>query len=302
MDLIVTIAPVFLLMALGALLRVFRIADDRWVEVLNNFALYAGFPALIFSNLTSLETGTSVNYSLFLYNSLVLLAVFVSVLVITNVVNTKPKIRNCYIVGIIFGNTAYLGFPYISALIPGSGSEIAIIIASYIFIVFTAGLWVLESSLDEKASIITILKNISKSSLLISVVIGIVFARFEIFVPNFIGRAISMLADAASPVVLIALGIFIVRKIELSKKLVHAVAISALKLVALPAVFVAVNCCFFKETNQASLILEAGMPTAVTMFALSQKYPIEKTVTVYIIVISTIVSMITLPLLTVFIL
>ncbi len=68
-DIFITVAPVFFLIAVGAFLKVLKIADDKWIEVLNNFALYAGFPALIFTNLTSLNTGIDNHYSLFLVNT-----------------------------------------------------------------------------------------------------------------------------------------------------------------------------------------------------------------------------------------
>lgn len=303
LDIIITVTPVFLIIILGALLKAFKIANDKWIEILNNFALYVGFPALIFSSLTSLKVETSVNYSLFLYNTLILLTVFGVVAIISRIISKTDEITNCYIIGMIWGNAAYLGYPYINAVIPGSGPEVIIVVASYIFTVFTFGLWILESSLNKQASVLVILKSIYRSPLLIAVVIGVIFVQFNIFVPVIIDRAIKMLATASSPVVLIALGIFTIKKIELSKKLLHAVIITTIKLIVLPAIFLVLYSIFskgrkFMNISQMISILEAGMPTAVTLFALTERYPLDKTITVYLIIISTVISMISLPIFT----
>ncbi|MBD3304207.1 hypothetical protein GF343_03610 [Candidatus Woesearchaeota archaeon] len=298
MELLITSAPVFIIIAIGALAKWLKIADDKWIDILNKFALYIGFPALIFTSLVSLESSAAIDYPLFLFNSLLLIAAFATIYIILNRLRVKKDIRNCYLMCAVFGNVAYFGFPYITPIIQDSGGMVSIIVASGLVLMFTMGLWVLENSRSKKASLAGTIKKIIKNPLLIAVILGVVFVHLNITPPQVLENSLSMLAKGASPVVLFALGIFLVRKIEYNKKLPHSVIITAIKLIALPAVFMAAGVYLFKETSYPIAVIEAGMPTALTWFALSQIYPMNKTIVVYTIIISTILSVITLPIIT----
>lgn len=302
MELLITSAPVFIIIAIGALAKWLKLADDKWIDILNKFALYIGFPALIFTSLVSLESSAAIDYPLFLFNSLLLICAFVVIYILLSWLKVKKTIRNCYLMCAVFGNVAYFGFPYITSIIPGSGGMVSIIVASGLVLMFTMGLWVLENSRSKKASLTGTIKNIIKNPLLIAVILGIMFVHLNIKLPLVMQNSLNMLAKGASPVVLFALGIFLVRKIEYNKKLTHSLIITAIKLIILPAAFLILGVYLFKETSYAIAAIESGMPAALTWFALSQIYPMDKTIVVYTIIISTIFSVITLPIITALIL
>lgn len=298
MELLITSAPVFIIIAIGALAKWIKIADDKWIDILNKFALYIAFPALIFTSLVSLESSAAIDYPLFLFNSLLLIAAFAAIYIVLCWLKVKKNIRNCYLMCAVFGNVAYFGFPYITSIIQDSGGMVSIIVASGLVLMFTIGLWVLENSRSKKPSLAGTIKNIIKNPLLLAVIFGIICVHLNITLPPVIEKSLSMLAKGASPVVLFALGIFLVRKIEYNKKLAHSLIITAIKLAVLPAAFIIAGAYLFKETSYAIAAIEAGMPTALTWFALSQIYPLDKTIVVYTIIISTILSVITLPIIT----
>ncbi len=298
MELITAIAPIFILIALGVLLRIIKLADDKWVKVLNNLAFYVAFPALIFNSLASLQIGGGESYAIFIWNSVLLVLTMLLTYLITWLLKLRKKIRNCYLIAVLFGNTAYLGFPYITSFIEGSGGMISIVIASYIAVVLIIGIWILEVSAHEYAGAWEISKHILRNPLLISVVLGLVFAQFSLKLPIVFDTSIKMLATSASPIVLVALGIFIAKKVEWNKQLAHSLAITVVKLLVLPLLFFLFGLYALKDINFIIPVLEAGMPVAITTFALAQIYPLDKKVVVYSIAISTILSVITLPLLT----
>ncbi len=298
LDIILAIAPVFIIIAVGALSKYLGLGNDKWINVLNKFALYIAFPALIFSSLAGLESRGIINYSLFIYTA-VLLLIMMGIIYIALLFFKIPKeIRNCYLLCAVLGNVAYLGFPYVNSLLPDAGADISIVIATYIIINFTVGLWILEAALHKRAKIIITLKNILKNPLMLAVIFGVIFAHFQLRLPFFLDRALELLGNGASPVVLFSLGLFIMKKIQFNKKLVHAIVLSALKLLVLPALFLLAGAYFIRDFSFNISMIEAGMPVAITLFALSELYPMDKTIVVYTIIISTVLSVITLPILT----
>jgi predicted permease len=287
MDIVSTILPLFLIIALGAFLKIIKVADDSWIKALNNFALYVAFPALIFNSFVTLK---EVESSLFFGNMLLLLAV--AVVIILFLWKQSKEIRNTYLICVVFGNIAYLGFPFITSLIFGSEQTVGIIIASSLIVFFGFIIAYMDFSKHRTFNIKRLLKN----PLLLAVALGCLVSISKVQLPAFLMKALSMLASSASPTALIALGLFLARKIEIDSSFWHAVAITTLKLLVLPTVF------YFVDRSWTIAIIEAAMPVAVTTFSLAEEYPMDKKATLYSIILSTVISAITLPLISSFLL
>ncbi len=285
MNIIFTILPLFLIIALGSFLKIVKIADDSWIKALNNYALYLAFPALIFNSFITLK---EIDSSLFLRNMLVLLAV--SFVILISLSKSSKEIRNTYLICIVFGNIAYLGFPFITSLMIGSEQIVGIIIASSLIVFFGFLITYLDHSKHKSINLSRLLKN----PLLLAVALGILFSFLKIQLPEFASKTIVMLAQTASPTALVALGLFLARKIEFDSSFKHAVIITSLKLLALPLIF------YFIDRSWTIAIIEAAMPVAVTTFSLAEEYPMDKKAVLYSIIISTILSAITLPLISSF--
>jgi predicted permease len=111
--------------------------------------------------------------------------------------------------------------------------------------------------------------------------------------------ALGMLGASASPAVLVSLGIFMGQGFILNKTLFYSAGLTLAKLVLLPLLFILVlkaTGLYGSDAARVS-VLEAGMPCGLTAFALSQSYPMDRDCIAQAVIISTFLSMITLPLL-----
>ena len=299
LDIIQSIIPLFLIMAIGAAISPF-IDKDKWIEVLNKYGLYIGFPAIIISGLTSAKDYSNLDFSIVGANFSILIISIVLIFLFTSVFKLKKEIRNTYLICSFWGNVAYLGFPLVSGLFPGSDSLISIIIAVYLLIVFTIGILILEISKENKSpGILNLLKNLFKNPLLLAVLFGIALVILDVTFPPVIQKPIEMFAASASPVVLLSLGIFIFRKINFNKKVYHAAVISFYKLIALPLIFIFLLQFFEVSKSAASVsIIEAAMPLAITPFALAEIYPLDKEIVAMGVIISTLMSLFTITAIT----
>lgn len=305
------ILPIFILIGIGVLLQrqlprqpnssqllcqVGLGSCETWTSVLNKFALYLALPALIFSSLVEAERQSLPSLELILFTAVLLLATLGIVYAVASTLHTSVKIRNTYLFGTFFGNIAYIGPPFLVALY---GTDIlgslSIIIAIHIAIAFSIGLFILETSKPVHSGLTTVLKTLIKNPILLSVLVGLIILLTGIQLPASVIQAIHMLGASASPVVLIALGTFIATEWDPRAHIGHVVAISLLKLMAMPLLFLFVGISMVAPSVIRDIsILEAAMPVAITSFALAEHYPIDKKIIANAIILSTLLSIITL--------
>ena len=180
LKILLTISPFFMLIAIGYFIRIF-IANDKWVEVLNKFGLFLGFPAIVLNSFFKLENGFPVKSNIIAYNLIILLFVIFILYSVTRVLKFDKALSNTYVLCSFFGNIAYLGFPFVTSVIHGSEGIVCIHIAIYLIVVFTLGILILEISRNHGTlSILLIIKNIFQNPLLASVFIGLLISSYEI--------------------------------------------------------------------------------------------------------------------------
>lgn len=288
--------PLLLVGMLGSLFKATRIADDGWVTILNRYAMYAAFPAVIIHSLLGADKSKVLDMPVLLLNGGLLLVVFGTIWLVTRLIRTPVGLANTYIIGVFFGNIGYLGYPYISAMIPGSEGMISMHISIYNILLFTLGIAHLEHSKGHGRCKRMILRKIAGNPLLISVAVGLVLLGTGLRLPGFILQAIELLYRSATPVVLFALGVFLIRKYDWRGHLPHVLGLSALRLLVVPGLFLVVMLAAAPGPNFRISVLEAGMPLALTPFALAEQYPLEREIIAPAIFISTLLSPLTLAL------
>ena len=300
LETLVVIAPLFIIIFGSAFLTRFDLVDKKWGDVLNEFALKLGFPALIFSAISSVRFSLSDNYEILLANSAFLLGSFLLAYLIGKVLKLKKKMFGTLFLCLAFGNVAYLGIP---ALVEVRGEQIlaeaSIIVACYLFWMFTIGTGFLEYNKAKKTEGILkkLILKLIKNPLLIAVVLGLVFAGFDIRLPEVINKSIAMLAGSVTPVVLVVIGLFLGKaKFGKIADWIPVFIFSVITLIGLPAAYWAViNYGGLEIGAYWASIIEASMPLAITPFALAKEYKLDEKFIARSIVLSTILSIVTIP-------
>jgi predicted permease len=289
---IISVAPLFLLIALGRVLFQYKIANINWVQVFNSFTLKLGFPAMIFSALYHSEKSILDHHETVLYNSGYLLFILLFGILVFN----KAKARRSYIFCLIFSNIAFLGIP-ITKRIYGSQSigETGVIASVYLFWIFTIGVIFLEISKKRKLSMNELGISLIKNPLLIAIMIGVLIQLTQIRIPQIINESIVLIADAVTPIVLLSLGIF-TGTISFNKpaELKPVLLFSLLTLVIAPLFLYLLS--NFTSTSLELSIIEAAMPVAVAPFAMADDFGLNKRFIAQAIIISTVISPVSLSL------
>jgi len=294
------IAPLFLIIFASALLQRYMKIGDDWAHVLNEFAFKIGLPVLIFSSLAKTATSFSAGSMLIVSNSLFILICFLLAYLVGKIFRLSPKMNRTLFICSAFFNTAYLGIP---VLVQTQGEEIlpaaSLIVAVYLFWTFSVGTGYLDytGQKSKRVQLLNIAKDLIKNPLLISVFLGLLVGGLGIPLPAVILKSLDMVTASVTPTVLIVIGLFIGKsKIGKLAEWTPVLWFSLATLILLPAIFYfGVKLFGLYTSNFTSSILDAAMPLAITPFALADKYHLDQKFIARSIVLSTILSVFTLP-------
>lgn len=298
-----TVLPLFLIIFTGLLFSRTKAASEKWVDVLNKYALWIGFPALVIASLMHLDLEGESYLKLIIINSVYIVVCMLLAFPVAKVFGLSVKFRSSLFLILSFGNVAYLGIPVLNNAF---GNEVlpvaAIISAVYVFWLLTLAILLIEIFGEEKTNLKKLGISLVQNPLLLSVFIGLAIVILKIRLPEFIAETIHLFADSVTAVVLFSLGIFLgLQKIGRPKEWLQVAVLALVTMLVLPFIFYeAINWIPFPATNFKATILDAAMPLGVTPYVLAVQYKLKTTLVARIIVFGTLLSMFLIPLWMVF--
>ena len=298
-DVLTAIAPLFLIIFGTAVFQRRKRVDRSWQEVLNAFALYVGLPALIFSALSNATFSFREEMTLVIANSLYLIVGYALAYGIARALRLNRMMTNTLFICFAISNVAYLGIPILTQVYDLSVlPSISLIVAVYLFWIFTVGIGFLERThAKQRGALKHVVFQLFSNPLLLAVLLGLIFAGSSFHVPFVIQSAIDTLAASVTPVVLVVIGLFLGHStIGKPKEWIPVFLFSIATLLLLPALFYAgISLAGHQPSDFSLSIIEAGMPLAITPFALADEYHLDKVFIARSIVMSTILSVVTIP-------
>ena len=293
-----TILPLFLIILAGVVMIKLKAATVEWADILNKYALKIGFPALIFSALVKMEFSFSEQSTLLYTNSIYLIVCMLLAFPAAKVFNSSAKTRQTLILLLAFGNITYLGIPVIVSTMGDIAKGPAVLITALnLFWMFSLALILIEMADESKLHFKTILVKLVTNPLLIAVFLGLIGSALHIPSQNSFMKSLDLISQSVTALVLLSLGIFMgSQKLGKLKDWVAVFGLSLAILVLLPAIF------FFclKLTHMDSVsfrcsVLDAAMPSGLTAYALSHQYGLNTKLAGRLVVLSTFLSLFTLP-------
>jgi len=294
-----TVLPLFLIILAGMAFPRFNSKSELWVDVLNKYAYWIGFPALIIYSLLELEIGGGTLGSVTIVNSIFLVGSLVLVFPISKIFRLSVQLKRTLFIIIPFGNVSYLGIPvlfnaYGASILPHA----ALISAVYVFWLLTLCIILIELYGTDQTNFRKLLISLAKNQLLISVLVGLIIVIFQIKLPSFIETTIKLFSDSVTAVVLFSLGIFLgLQKRGNAKDWLLVGLICVVTMILLPSVFFGMLSYWEIETNTLrATIIDASMPLGVTPYLIAEHYKLKTTLVARVIVLGTLLSMLIIPL------
>ena len=287
MNLVLTVgevvAPVFLLAAIGFVWV--RLGLTYEIEFVTRMSMTLGVPCLIFVSLMRTEIDPAALTTLSLASVVAYAAVTVAMLALTLV--ARLEIRT-YLAPLIFGNTGNLGLPLALFAFGDEGLGYAVVVFAVMAVYsFTAGVWIVSGG----GSLIRVIRE----PMVAGTLLGALFLWQGWETPTFLTNTLSLVGQLAIPLMLITLGVAVAR---LSPQSFGKPALlSIVKAAACTLIAAMVGRAFdLPPVAFAALVIQVATPVAVTSYLLATKYGADAQSVASLVVVSTLASVIYLPL------
>ena len=299
-DVLSLTIPFFGVIALGAFSRAIGFFDADMGLKLARFAFYFILPPFLFLSITAAPVEDLFNIGFLIRYEVATIAM----LCLTGVASAylfgfKGIKRGLYGLNAAYPNVGYIGVPLcLMAFGPEAILPLAVILSldTITLLVCTALFIKADDSGALLASLAHTGKQLIANPLILSAIGGIAFAYSGLPVPDIADRFLSMLAGAAAPAALFALGITLYGS-NLRQAKIEIGLLTVLKLVVHP-VLVAVLFIAWPGMEPIwvqTAILSAALPIAANVFAMSQYYQSYSEKTAGAIMLTTIIASITTP-------
>lgn len=287
MNLVLTVltitAPVFLLATIGFVWV--RMGFEYRVEFVTRLAMTLSVPCLIFGALMKTEVDPQALATL----SVASLVAYGGIgAVFAGIVAVLRLDRSTFLAPLIFGNTGNLGLPLALFAFGQTGLGYAVVVFAVMAILsFTIGIWLVAGA----GSFTRVLRE----PLVWATLLGAVFLWQDWTTPLFLTNTIDLVGQMAIPIMLITLGVAVARLVP--RHLGQAVWLSLVKAAICAGTGWVVGVWFdLDPTAMAVLIVQLATPVAVTSYLLAEKYGGDADGVAGLVVVSTLLSVVTLPL------
>jgi predicted permease len=290
--------PVFALVGCGVLAGRFRLINPGSSEALNRFVYAFALPAMLFiavyrGSLNELLGSGSFILGVIIATFATALAGFVLSFYIWRAPAAESVLRA---LNSSFANTGYLGIPLVTvAYGEHAGLPAALATVATNIVSFAAAIVCLELLANPQGGGISrALLGVARSPLIWPIALAVLFVIFGVKVPLPIERFASLLAAAAGPCALFAIGLF-VSQLSIREGLRTSWPTSLLKLVVHPLLmaFLAFEVLPMDMMWAKVAVVCASLPLGATAFVLAQRYRVLEAETSTGAVVSTAASVLT---------
>ncbi|MCL2038713.1 AEC family transporter [Candidatus Saccharibacteria bacterium] len=286
---------IILVVALGFFLGKKRILNNKVNLVFVNLLLSVLMPASLFSAFPAEFDQNTFFYFLRGFTSGVI--VLTSVIIISKLVFTprviKGEFRYSAQFAFIFNNATFLGYPLISSTFGADGMMAYLgFIIVFNLALFSYGVWLFERKVNLKL----FFRTITNPNIL-AVIIGALIFIFSLPAPEFITASIGSIAGATTPLALICVG-FMLSQADLKKvfKKRKLFITAALQLTLGPlATYLVLTAFGFTGIERTVCVILQALPTATSLALFAKKYGSDDREASELVAISTLISVITLP-------
>ena len=301
MHIINTLAPVFLLIALGAVLKKTNFFSTDFVDGLSRLAYWVGLPCILFYKVaTATYDFSTAGRTYLVFLSGMLAALFVSYLVAW-LMSIPFKTIGTFVQGSFQGNLNFIGFAVILYSLANSNLPNAAYLEGLAAIVLVlavlsnnaAAVIVLLISQHNFGfrSVIPIIKGLFTNPLIVASLLGLIYSFFFSTLPTPIYVTFDAIGQVALPAALLAIGATLIES-KITANFSRAFAATLIKIMVAPLVGIAVASMLNIGSDEKiiPLILLAS-PTAVASYILSGRLGGKPELSTAIIVVSTLFSM-----------
>lgn len=296
MEILGSLVVILIVALLGMLSRKTRIFSAEHIKTISSFVYYFALPSLFFVSLSNTDL-SAIDYQVAI-GSLLPIVILLIVLYILKLLRIVSKDSFILLsLSISFGSYAFFGVAFFETLYGGKWLPLTIVMSSILGLagIIFALLFFEYANKEEKG--LGFLLKIIKNPLVISLILGVACSLFGVRL-KMINNGLSLLGKTAGGLAIFSLGIFIYDNFSM-QVIKQASVYSIFRFIALPlATYLVVLFCIDVNLElQRYLILQSGIPAAISLAVFAERYQYKLGEVTGIVIITSILSFIGLPVL-----
>lgn len=282
----------FILIGVGFVCNKTKILTSSSLKEMTNLVLYIVTPCVIINSYQR-EFDKNMLRGLLITLAAALLSFAINILLTHLLVKDKDKRREKTLrFGAVFSNCGYMSLPLQEAML----GEIGVFYGATYIAVFQIMLWTYGVILMSGSIKSISLKKIIINPGVLSTALGIVLYVFSISIPFTVLEPIKYLGSLNTPIPMVIVGYYLAQA-SLRLKGVSAYVSLVLRLIASPLIMIAILLCFGISGDIAiACTIAASAPVAAATTMFSEKFDGDTTLSATFVSITTILSIITMPL------
>jgi malate permease and related proteins len=271
------IAPILLLVGVGITLRATGVLKRGDAKALNGVIIYAALPALIFSVVAKTTLSIDLARAVGVAWAVSLVGIGLA-WALTRLMRLPDKLAGGFIVAAAFGNTGYLGYPVVRALLGDRWLPPAVFFDVFgtvaVMLVVAIPIAAYYGEHDEGG--VNILREVLTFPAVIAMLLGLAFQFVPVPAPvsATVVEWTGFAGTIAAPLIMISLGVSLDFG-AFKGASVRLGALTGVKLLVLPALAVGFAWLLGDHSAVRMLAMEAGMPTALLALIVSQRFKLD---------------------------
>ena len=264
------VAPLLILMLLGAMLLRIHIFDEPTVKKMNAAVFKVFLPALIFNNVYNSSIDDVKNIGTALYTAAVIVGAFALSMLFVCLVEKDNAKRGVMVQGMCRSNFVIFGVP-LCVSICGEGvlGKVSVAVAIVVPVLNILSVIVLEFFRGGRPSLKKMFKGIITNPLIISSLLGIAVLLSGIKLPKIISNSVNDVAKIATPLALVLLGASVNLSTVRGNLRQLIITISG-KLIIIPFIGILIAALLgMRDGDIALLIAALASPTAVSSYPMA---------------------------------
>lgn len=289
--------PIFLVIVLGYILMRVHFFTEEFVRIADKYVFRVALPVLLFKQIATADIHKDFDIRFVLFCMIATTIMFWGVWILARIFLKDKSMVGAFAQASARGSAAILGIAFIENIYGSSGMGPLMIVSAvplyniYSVIILTLGAADRESG---KGTIKRTLIGIAQNPIIIGIFLGLPFSVLGIKIPTIPLKAVTSVAQTATPVALLVVGAGFKGRAAIAK-IGPTCAATFIKLVALPLIFLpAAVAMGFRNESLVAIIIMLGSPTTVTCSIMAHNMKNDEVLSTSVVVMATLLSAFTL--------
>ena len=291
--------PIFLIMVLGWFLMRIGLFNKEFNKVADKYVFKVALPVLLFKDIATADIRSDFNLTFVLFCMITTTIMFLAIWGLSYIFIKDKTQVGAFAQASARGSAAVLGIAFINNIYGNSGMAPLMIVSavplynilSVIILTFSADM---GKGVNKGENIRKACLNVIKNPIIIGIFLGLPFSIFGISIPQIPLKAVTSIAQTATPIALLVVGAGFEGAKAIKKIKLTAIA-TFIKLVFLPLIFFPFAIAFgFRGSELVAILIMLGSPTTVTCYIMAKNMGNDEVLSSSIVVMATLLSSVTL--------